>query len=92
MCQVTSEMLKIPDLSKTGLTDILDMPREGKITIKPYTKVLDRSYRRKEIAKNINWKGFVEFFTLYFLTKNNEFGFIIVQLKLICRQPLFNII
>ena len=59
MCEVTSEMLKIPDLSKTGLTDILDMLQKGKIPIKPYTKVPDRSYRREEIAKNINWKGFV---------------------------------
>ena len=66
MCQVTSEMHKIPDLSKTGLTDILDMPRKGKINIQPYIKVPDHSYRREEIAKNINWKGFVEFFTLYF--------------------------
>ena len=66
MCQVTSETLKIPDLSITGLTDILEMPREGKITIKPYTKVPNHSYRREEIAKNINWKGFVDFFTLYF--------------------------
>ena len=43
MCQVTSETFKISDLSKTGL---LDMPP-------------DCAYRREEIAKNINWKGFV---------------------------------
>ena len=66
MCQVTSEMLKIPDLSKTGLKDILDMLRKGKITIQTYTKVPDRSYRIEKISKNINWKGFVAFFTLYF--------------------------
>ena len=60
--QITSEMLKIPDFSKTGLGDILDMPQKGKITIKPYTKVPDRPYRREEITKNINWKRFVEFF------------------------------
>ena len=66
MCEVTSEMLKIPDLSKTRLTDILDMPQIGKITIKPYIKVPDRSYSGEEIGKNINWKGFVEFFMLYF--------------------------
>ena len=56
MCEVTSETLKIPDLSKTGLTDILDMPRKGKITIKPYTKVPDYSNKREEIVKNVNWK------------------------------------
>ena len=60
MCEVTSETLKIPDLSKTGLSDILDMPQKGKVTIKPHTKVPDKSNR------NVNWKGFVEFFTLYF--------------------------
>ena len=92
MCDVTSKMLKIPDLSKTRLTDILDMPRKGKITIKPYTKVTDHSDRREEIAKNVNWKGFVEFFILTFLTRNNEFGFIRVELQLICRQPLFDIL
>ena len=54
--------LKFTDLSKTGLTDISDMPRKGKITIKPYAKIPDHCYRRVEIAKNINWKGFVEFF------------------------------
>ena len=85
MCGVTSETPKIPDLSKTRFADILDMPREGKIAIKPYTEVPDYSDRREEIAKNVNWKGFVEFFTVNFLTKNNEFGFIRVELQLICR-------
>ena len=66
MCEITSEMPKIPDLSKTRLADILDMPQEGKITIKPYTKVPDYSDRREEIAKNVNWKGFVEFFLVNF--------------------------
>ena len=74
MCQITSEMLKIPDLSKTRLADILDMPRKGKITIKPYTKVPDRPLGGEEITKNIIWKRF-EFF-MYFLTKNKEFSFI----------------
>ena len=64
MCEVTSEMPKIPDLSKARLADILDMPRERKITIKPYTKVADYSDRREEM--NVNWKGFVEFFTVNF--------------------------
>ena len=66
MCEVTSETPKIPDLSKTRLADILDMPQEGKITIKPYTEVPDYSDRREEIAKNVNWKGFVEFFIVNF--------------------------
>ena len=69
ICEVTSETLKIPDLSKTGLTDILDPPHKGKITIKPYAKVPDYSTRREESAKNVNWKGFVEFFTVYFLNQ-----------------------
>ena len=60
-CQITSETLKIPDLSKAGLADILDIPRKGKITIKPYAKVPDCPYRREDITKNINWKRFVEF-------------------------------
>ena len=29
-CQITSEMLKIPDLNKTGLAYILDLPQKGK--------------------------------------------------------------
>ena len=66
MCEVTSEMPKIPDLSKTRLADILDMPREGEITIKSYTEVPDYSDRREEIAKNVNWNGFVGFFTVNF--------------------------
>ena len=66
MCEVTSKMLKIPDLSKTRLTDILDMPRKGKITIKPYTKVPDYSNRIEEIAEDVNWNSFIEFFRLNF--------------------------
>ena len=42
-CHIASKMLKIMDLSKTGLTDILHMPRKGKVTIKPYTKVLEKA-------------------------------------------------
>ena len=63
MREVTSETLKIPDLSRTGLTDILDMPRKGKITIEPYTKVPDYSNTGEEIARMLTGK---EFFTLYF--------------------------
>ena len=37
MYEVTSEMLKIPDLSKTGLTDILDMPRKEKKSLSNHT-------------------------------------------------------
>ena len=55
MCEVTFETLKIPDLNKTRLIDILDMPQKGKITIKLYTKIPDYSDRREEIAKNVNW-------------------------------------
>ena len=92
MCEITSEMLKIPDLSKTGLADISDMTRKGKITIKPYSKIPDYSDRRDVVTKNVNWKGFVEFIMLHFLTKNNEFSFCRVQLQLICRQPFLDII
>ena len=77
------EMLKIPDLSKTGLVDISDMTRKGKIIIKTYAKIRDHSNRREVVTKNVNGKGFVEFFTLHFLTKNNKFGFCRVQLQLI---------
>ena len=35
------------------------MPRNGKLTIKPYTKVPDHLSRREEITKNINWERFV---------------------------------
>ena len=60
MCEVTSDTLKIPDFSKTGLTDASNRKNHYQ------TKVPDFSNRREEFAKNINWKGFVEFFTLYF--------------------------
>ena len=54
---------KIRDLSKTGLANILDMPQKGKITIKVYTKVPGRPYRREGATKNINWKRFVVCFS-----------------------------
>ena len=39
MCELSSELLKIPDMNKTGLTGIPDMAREGKIQVEPNTQV-----------------------------------------------------
>ena len=65
MLEIAYEMLKVLDLRKTRLTDVLDMPQEGKIPVKPYTKVPDHLSRQEEITKNIYWERFVEFFMLH---------------------------
>ena len=39
--EIPSESLKIPDINKTSLTSISDMASEGKIRLKPNTKVLN---------------------------------------------------
>ena len=75
-CEIASEMYMIPHLSNKTLTDVLDMPQEGKISVKPYTKVPDHRCRREEITKNINSERFVELLTLHIRTKNVEFSFI----------------
>ena len=52
-CQIVFEMLKILDLSKPGLTDVPDIPRKWKITIKPYTSTGERKLPRILTGKDL---------------------------------------
>ena len=60
-CKIPSESLLIPGMNKTSLTYISDLAREGKIRIKPDTKVPNRLSRWKEVTKYINWEKFAKF-------------------------------
>ena len=53
---IASETLQIPGLSKTRLTDVLDISRKGKITIQLYTKARGCLSRREDITKKFNWE------------------------------------
>ena len=64
MLEISSETLNVLDLSTSRITDVLNILREGKIPLKPYTKPSDCLRRRDKITKNINFS-----FSLIFESK-----------------------
>ena len=88
-CEILSKMLGFPDLSKTRLTGVLNMAKEGESDTNDTSRIPTTSEKRGnyQVCQKNSLK-----FSRCILEPNNKFGCIKIKLQLVCRKSLFDII